>query len=257
MRIFLETLRFRNEPLFLFGMICLLLACLLFVLSKVTDTEVMGVNAWYKPLKFCLSTTLFSWAMGWYVYYLGESTTVQVFNWVVIIGLGFEIMYIALQASRGQLSHFNVSTPLYASMFSLMAFAAAVVTLFTAYIGLTFFLQDFSTLPDYYVWGIRLGILLFVIFSFQGFMMGANMGYTVGSQDGSIGLPLVNWSITHGDLRIAHFIGMHALQVFPLLAFYLFKNVKLTFFFGALYGLLALFVLIQALQEKPFYKSIL
>jgi hypothetical protein len=48
---------------------------------------------------------------------------------------------------------------------------------------------------------------------------------------------------------------MHALQVLPLLSFYLFKNVKATIVVACIYGLLALFTLIQALQGKPFFKS--
>ena len=219
-----------------------------------SDTKVLGINAWYKPLKFCLSTTLFSWAMAWYTFYLGGSKVIDFFNWIVIICLGFEIIYIALQAGRGQLSHYNLTTPLSAAMFSFMALAATLVTLYTAYMGVKFFMQDFPTLPDYYLWSIRIGILLFVIFSLQGFTMGSQMGHTVGGKDGGQGLPLVNWSTKKGDLRIAHFIGMHALQVLPLFSYYVLKSLRLTILVGIIYRLLAAFTLIQALQGKPFFR---
>jgi hypothetical protein len=247
---FIQQLKYRNETLFYYGLLCLVVALVFIILTKYTTTQVYGVNAWYKPFKFAFSTFLFAWAMAWYCYYLPDFN-IKFYNWSVIILLGFEIVYIAWQASRGQQSHYNVSTPLYAALFSLMAFAASAVTLYTAYVGILFFKNDFPNLPNDYVWAIRLGIMLFVVFSFEGFAMGSRLSHSVGAINDNSNWFIVGWSKTVGDLRIAHFIGMHALQVLPIISYYLLKNTKLTIGFSMLYGLLALATLIQALQGKP------
>lgn len=127
--------------------------------------------------------------MAWYCAYLPDFN-IKLFNWTVILLLGFEIAYIALQAGRGQLSHYNMSTPFYATLFSMMAIAASVVTIYTAYVGGLFFSNNFENLPIYYVWSIRLAMVLFVIFSFEGFAMGARLSHTVGAASIAHGLIL-------------------------------------------------------------------
>jgi hypothetical protein len=212
------------------------------------------VNSWYKPFKFAFSTFLFAWAMAWYCYYL-PNFNINSFNWSVIILLGFEIFYIAFQASKGQLSHYNLSTPVYAALYSMMALAATLVTLYTAYIGVLFFTNSFPELPNYYVWAIRLSIILFVVFSFEGFAMGSKLNHSVGALNDNSNLFIIGWSKTVGDLRVSHFIGMHALQVLPFLSYYVLKNTKLTFGLSIIYGMLAIMTLIQALKGRPFIKT--
>jgi len=247
---FIKELKIRNEYLFYFGLLCVIISIVCIILTKTTSTEIQGVNAWFKPLKFAISIGLFSWTMAWYCHYL-SNFNVTPFNWTVITLFGFELIYIIFQASRGQLSHFNISTPTYSLIYSLMGLAAVLVTLYTAYIGLLFFTQSFPDLPKYYVWSIRLGILIFVIFSFEGGLMGSRMNHSVGAINDNSNWWIVGWSKTVGDLRVSHFIGMHALQLLPLLSFYIFKNLKMTIVISIFYGLLATSTLVQALNGKP------
>jgi hypothetical protein len=251
---FILELKARNETLFYFGLICLFTSAVFLILTQTSQVKVFQVNAFYKPFKFAFSTLTFSWAMAWYCYYL-PNFNINFFNWTVIILLGFEIFYIALQASKGQLSHYNISTPVYAALYSMMALAATLVTIYTAYVGFLFFIHSFPDLPSYYVWAIRFGIIIFVVFSFEGFAMGSRLNHSIGALNDNSNWFIVGWSKTVGDLRVSHFIGMHALQVLPIVAYYVLKNSKLTIILSALYGLLALLTLIQALKGKPLIKQ--
>ena len=249
---FIKELKIRNESLFYFGLFCLSLAIVFIVLTKLTTTQVHGVNAWFKPLKFAISIGLFAWTMAWYCHYLSNFNVIP-FNWTVIILFGFELAYITFQASKGQLSHFNFDTPRYAILYSLMGLAAVVVTLYTAYIGLLFFTQSFPNLPSSYIWAIRLGIFIFVVFSFEGALMSSQMSHSIGAINDNSNWWIVGWSKTVGDLRVSHFIGMHALQLLPLLSFYIFKDTKATVIISLLYAVLATTTLVQALNGKPIF----
>ena len=250
----LNILKVRNEVLFYTGGISLILALVCLVLTYTTKTQVLGINAFIKPMKFYVSTAIYTFTMAWILHYLNQPKLVLAFNWTLVVTLAFENIYITYKAFIGQQSHFNVSTSTNAAMFSLMAFAITVITLFTAYIAVLFFTKDFPNLSNSYLWGIRLGLLLFVVFAFEGFVMGAKLSHTVGAADGGAGLPLTNWSKQNGDLRIAHFLGMHALQILPFIGYYLSNNAKITISMGVLYFVLTTAILIQALNGKSLFK---
>ena len=110
----------------------------------------------------------------------------------------------------------NYSTPLDAHLFEFMAvFILSSTLLFVCTLGLV--VLDPTRWPPAVAWGVRLGLLTLLAGSLEGVLMVWHGAHTIGANDGLSGLPLLNWSRNHGDLRIAHFFALHALQAFPLL----------------------------------------
>jgi hypothetical protein len=247
----LENIK-RNELLFYFGCLAMLGGVICSILMALTSVQVAGVNAYLKPMKFFFSVALFAWTMAHYMQYLTEQKQVAIYSWMCVIGLAFELFAITLQASQGKLSHFNVSSAFDSALFSAMGIVISIVMLHTAYIGYLFFQQKEFVITMELVWAIRLGIIITVVFAFEGGMMGAQLRHTVGAPDGGAGLPVLNWSKHHGDLRVAHFLGIHALQIIPLFAALFAKNIQQVIFTSALYFVLVSLTLIQALRGKAF-----
>ncbi|WP_332368592.1 hypothetical protein [Spirosoma telluris] len=203
----LTNLHDRNAVLYQLGWFSISGTLVCGVLALATQGQVLGINAFIKPMKFFGSTAILAWTMAWFVILLPQQRSVQLYAWVMVTVFVFELGVISWQASRGKLSHFNIASPSDGLLFSLMGLAITVFTGWTAYIGYLFFRLDTTAANAVYIWGIRLGILVFVLFAFQGFVMAGRLAHTVGAPDGGPGLPILNWSTRHGDLRVAHFFG--------------------------------------------------
>lgn len=248
---FLKELRQRNYLMYVYGWIMLIAALISVVMTQVTDTQLLGINAWVKPMKFYFSIWIFCWTMGWYLHHLDNKKAVRSYSIMVGIVMTIEMLIINGQAANGRLSHFNISTTFNMVLFNIMGIAIVTMTTWTAVIAWRFFKQKQFNAPMAYIWGIRLGIVLFVIFAFEGGLMASRLSHTVGAVDGSTGLPVVNWSRQYGDLRIAHFFGMHSLQLLPLLAYFVFKNKQQVVAAAAVYFVVVMALFIQAMTGKP------
>jgi hypothetical protein len=181
------------------------------------DTRLItGINPWIKPMKFLLSIGIFLWTMAWFMAEADprQARRLAIIRWTMLIAMSVEIALITLQAARGTTSHFNVAAPFDALVFDVMG--VLIVANTAAAAGFLATLRPVEPARAGYLWGLRLGLTIFALGSLQGFLMVANMAHTVPPPDGGPGLPFVNWSTTAGDLRIAHFIGLHALQLLPV-----------------------------------------
>jgi hypothetical protein len=178
---------------------------------------ITGINPWIKPMKFLSSIAIFLATIAWFMPEIAvRSRALTRIRWTIVITMIIEIVCIAGQAARGTTSHFNNSSALNGAIFSIMGTAITVNTIAVAWL-LTLVRRDTPPQRAGYLWGVRLGLAVFVVGSLLGFVLVANNGHSIPGPDGSPGLPFVNWSLDRGDLRVAHFLGLHALQALPLL----------------------------------------
>lgn len=242
----------RNHFLAKSGTFCFLLALLLAFFPLVDQRELNGVNVWIKPLKFFVSIGIFFWTMGWYLDYLEEPTKVKkISSWIFILMI-IELILITFQASRGKLSHFNISSVMDAVIFQIMGIAIFLNSLVVFWFFLLF--RKAKNLPKGYLLAIRAGLIIFLIAGFEGFLMAGRLGHTIGAADGQEGIFFLGWAKAYGDLRVFHFLGLHALQVLPLLAWFFWKdNVKISAAVGFIYFVFSCGTLWLALQGKGFW----
>jgi hypothetical protein len=183
-----------------------------------------------------------------------------------------EIAIISLQAWRGTTSHFNVATLFDGVLFSIMGLAIVVQTLSTIAVVAALWR---TRLEDRVLgWALRIGMTITIVGAFSGGLMaqptrqqlaaarsGERMivsgAHTVGAPDGGSGLPGTGWSTEHGDLRVSHFVGLHAVQALPLLALVLRRRrlsemvrVRLMLTGAAGYAMLFAILMSQALRGQ-------
>jgi len=256
---FFRELYRRSRILAITGWIHLALLAGMLVISLFDSRLVMGISVWIKPIKFAISIAIYVWTVAWLLEYLRlPSWAKRIISWGISICMLTEMACIAAQAARGMTSHYNVNTPFDAAIFATMGAMIANNTVL-AFVLLILFSVGRREVPRPYLWGIRSGLVIFLAASGIGGMMIAHGSHSVGVKDGGPGLPIVNWSTKGGDLRAAHFLGLHALQVLPITAFLISKHRSWTiglktayvFALSGAYALLIALLYFEAIHGLP------
>ena len=258
----------------------LLIACTsLGLLFDPRTTEFLGTPVWAKTFKFSVSTLLYGMGLMWLLDLAKNRLATRLggmIGWILV----FELVLLVIQGVRATPMHFNYSSPVNTALWMTMTVGIAIMMF--GFVVLVIQVWRSIRLEPVLAWGIRLGLLVTAIGLAQGNLMPvpnaaqlealeagktlAMLGaHTVGDSsltpDNGVGLPLLGWSTTHGDLRIGHFVGIHALQIIPLLGLWLSKRRekwlkqghRLGLLFIGAFAYLALMLLVtwQALRGQP------
>lgn len=227
----LKPIHLSHRVLNLTSALSLIGAAAVTILYFTDSRELLGVPIWEKPLKFLLSSAIYTATFSWLY---GHAERAKRLAWwmgnAIAILLLIELAIIIGMAAAGTTSHFNVSSPFHIAMWSVMATAISMVWGATFILGASLWNSSLMAreLRLAVRWALGLGLagmgIAFTMTPPQPQQIapdnwaGIAGAHTVGAADGGPGLPFFGWSTVAGDLRVSHFLGLHALQVLPLLA---------------------------------------
>ncbi|WP_166877428.1 hypothetical protein [Salinibacterium sp. ZJ450] len=216
-----------HRPLVVLAVAMAALTLVTAALAVIDPHQILGQNAWFKPMKFAISIGIYAITLAWLIGQLRRFRRLgNIAGTVTVIGLVIEIVVIVGAAAAHTTSHFNVATPLNTTLWSFMAISIVVVWLMTVLVGIAVLFNPGADAAR--AVAIRAGVLLGLVGMALAFLMtgprpeqlqdfqGIAGAHAVGIPDGGPGLPFLGWSTDAGDLRVPHFVGMHALQAIPL-----------------------------------------
>ncbi|MEV6595721.1 hypothetical protein AB0M36_02535 [Actinoplanes sp. NPDC051346] len=263
----MPTLSRLHRPLMAFTAAMVALAVVAAV-GVIADPRILtGMPIWAKPFKFAVSFAVYAGTLAWMLSLLPRRHRAAEWAATVVVAMGVaEMVVIVTQVVRGTTSHYNASTPLNATLWQVMGTAIMVLFIGHFVIGVAVLRARIADRVAAHAvrWGLGLTLLGLLVAIPMTLPFAAPPGqddivgaHSVGVADGSPGLPLLGWSTTGGDLRIGHFVGLHALQALPLLALLLGRRldvltrVRLLAVGGAAYGTLIVLLTWQALRGQP------
>ena len=211
----LNELLNRHRVLTLYALLMLTAMIPTLVLAVVDERTLWEVGIWAKPLKFMASTALFALTTAWFMGLLPQARrnapVSRAVVWTLVGTSLFEVAYISLQAALGAPSHYNMADRFHAAMFALMGLAAVLLTGTQAVLAWQIYRHSAQRPLPVAAQAVLAGLVLtFVLSTVSGFMLGGQQP-PAGS-----GLPIAGWHLGGGDLRPAHFVGVHAQQLIPL-----------------------------------------
>jgi hypothetical protein len=261
------------SPALAWGGAIMLFASLITLGLSVFDHRLFqGVSVWHKPWKFQISTVLYWWSLTWFISYFGTteqfSLSRRFIVWMSLIAGLFEVVYISWQGAFGLASHYNTSSPFYGAMYTAMAVFAVLLTSTSGVLGYTVLRANSQTYATSVALRHAIGWGL-IISSVLGIVTGAILGgrtnsgghWVGGTTNDALGLMVLNWSRDGGDLRVAHFFALHAMQILPVMAVLFIcltpnmspnTSKRFIWLLAAGYAGFCIFTLKQALSGIPF-----
>jgi hypothetical protein len=219
-----------------------------------------GMASYAKPLKFAVSFVVLFGTMalvlprfsaGW-----RDGRTVRIVVVLMTAAMVLEMGYMITQAAQGQASHFNTSSPYTAVMYPLMGIGAVTLVVAVGIFGWVALRDSAANMGPATRQGVGIGFIGSCILTLiTAGTMSSMAGHFIGTPGPDAAtFPLMGWSAAVGDLRPAHFVALHLMQVLPLIGLWIDRrggSIRTLGSVAFVYAILTLALFVQALLGLP------
>lgn len=230
----LDAVRGWHRPLVVNAVLMFTLTLASGVGLVVDDRLLLGESVWVKPMKFGFAMGVYGLTLAWLISRLHRGRrTGWWFGTVFAVAGLLDVGAVAYAAAHGTFSHFNNNDePVAQTVRTVFSIGVGPLLLVTLVIAILVLIQ--RTGDRAMARALRAGLGLAVASMVVALWLSNSAGSTprtvtdadgdpvvmsgghgIGDPDGN-GMFLTHWSTTGGDLRVPHFVGLHAIQVLLL-----------------------------------------
>lgn len=223
-----------------FTIVAMVALSAMFALAFVADPRALpnGENVWLKPLRFGLAFAIHTATLLWLSHLTSRGEVRDAWFawsvWLQICVMFVELACIGVQAGRGVASHFNYATAFDRAVFTVMGIGTAGL-----FLGFAMMVVGLVRRPARGVTGMA--AMIAMTYALLGGLAGVAMvmpsapqaalldqgirpdvigTHVIGVVSG-LSVPFFSWDLSAGDWRVPHFLGLHALQTIPFVAWLL------------------------------------
>ena len=216
----------RREPTLAAFALLMVVATVPTLIAMALDVRTFnGINVWIKPFKFQSSVAIYLATVAWFWPYIDAAVrargVVRAGVWALCILLVLEIAYITYRAALAEGSHFNELTPIAAVLYPLMGAAILIAVSIGGWFGVLILRSTEGGISANLRFAIGAGLLAGNILggASGAFISSLGSHWIGGVHNDAGGLLFFGWSRTGGDPRVAHFVGLHAMQAIPVIGY--------------------------------------
>ncbi|MFZ4680667.1 MAG: hypothetical protein ACOYLP_10915 [Flavobacterium sp.] len=236
--IFIQALQQRNKWLYVLGCIVFVLGIISLGFLLFDSRTVNGISLWSLPFRFSIASGVYIFTIAWLSFLINNTHFRKAITILIFILFSCLLSIVFFQLIKEHIAFIANETP-FDQLLNQLSMTLFLCLLFLQiWITTHFFRQKKNMHSQHFTWGVRMG---FFVFTFFLFMLATLFLF----RDKTEGISLFQFERGLSfEIQASFYLGLHSIQIIPLLSYYLFDQKKQVVFFSIAYVVLILVLIV-------------